>query len=159
MLNIILKQTNAHFNNLGQFYLVSMYTALFSTTYFGLFRVGELADSEHSVKTCDVHIGTNKNKVLFVLRSSKTHCKSMEPQIIKICSNSNRSARRNDSHLCPFYLLRVYLSKRSNYKSLQENFFIFKDGSPVRSYIFRQTLKDMIKLAGFGPYYYSTHSL
>ena len=37
MLNIILKQTNAHFNNLGQFYLASMYTALFSTTYFGLF--------------------------------------------------------------------------------------------------------------------------
>ena len=136
MLNIILKQTNAHFNNLGQFYLASMYTTLFSTTYFGLFRVGELADSEHSVKACDVHIGTNKDKVLFVVRSSKMHCKSMEPQIIKISSNGNRSVKRNDSHLCPFSLLRVYLSKHSNYKSIKENFFIFKDGSPVRSYVF-----------------------
>ena len=84
MLNMILKTTVNHFLDLGQVYLANLYAAMFSTAYYGLFRVGELAHSDHSVKGCDVHIGTNKNKILFILRSSKTHSKSSEPQIIKI---------------------------------------------------------------------------
>ena len=42
LLNIILKYTDKHFNNLGQIYLKKLYKALFATSYYGLFRVGEL---------------------------------------------------------------------------------------------------------------------
>ena len=55
-------------------------------TYFRLFRVGEVTNSEHTIKACDVHLGTNKNKVLFALQSSKTHGKNMTPWLIKIAS-------------------------------------------------------------------------
>ena len=105
MLNVILDTTLRHHLQLGQNYIAHLYLALFSTTYYGLFRVGELTDSQHIVKVCDVHIGSNKNKVLFVLRSSKTHGMNMFPQIIKIVSHKQMA----DIRWCPFDILREYL--------------------------------------------------
>ena len=55
----------------GQYYLQILYRALFCLAYYGLMRIGELADGEHSVKAKDVHIGTNKDKILLVLYTSK----------------------------------------------------------------------------------------
>ena len=52
---------------------MALYMALFSTAYFGLFRVGELTASKHVVKAVNVRIGQNKNKILFILDSSKMH--------------------------------------------------------------------------------------
>ena len=54
-------------------YLVILYKALMATAYFGLFRVGELTESEHVVKARDVHIALNKDKLMFILHTSKTH--------------------------------------------------------------------------------------
>ena len=73
----------------NQPYLSALYQALFATAYFGLFRIGELTFSEHVVKAVDVHVGTNKDKLMFVLHSSKTHSRGMKPQIIKISSQKN----------------------------------------------------------------------
>ena len=56
------------------------------TAYYGLFRIGELTFSEHAVRAKDVHVGTNKKKMLFVLHSSKTHDKGSKPQLIKVTS-------------------------------------------------------------------------
>ena len=53
---------------------------LFSTAYFGLFRVGELTTGDHPVLARDVHIGINKKKMLFLLRTSKTHWKDSKPK-------------------------------------------------------------------------------
>ena len=50
--------------------LETMYTAWFLLAYYGLFRVGELAFDDHMVKAKDVHIGINKNKLLFILYTS-----------------------------------------------------------------------------------------
>ena len=55
--------------------------ALFATAYYGLFRVGEITDSQHAVKACDVHIGVNKRKLLFILRTSKTHTEGRQTAI------------------------------------------------------------------------------
>ena len=41
MLHIILRSTKNYYLNLGQPYLAHMYVAVFSTAYYGLFRVGE----------------------------------------------------------------------------------------------------------------------
>ena len=68
-------------------YLLSMYRALYTTAYFDLFRVGELTSGTHPVLARDVHVGENKQKLMFILCTSKTHGKDNKPQIIKITSS------------------------------------------------------------------------
>ena len=59
MLRVILCHTYEHFIH-SQPYLAHMHIALFSTAYFGLFRVGQLISGTHPVMVSDVHIGRNK---------------------------------------------------------------------------------------------------
>ena len=47
-------------------YLECLYKALFTVAYFGLFRVGELTKGSYPVLAKDVHITTNKKKILFI---------------------------------------------------------------------------------------------
>ena len=89
ILKLILKATESMFINSNQSYLLVLYKALFVTAYFGLFRIGELTQSAHVVLAKDVHIGTNKKKLLFVLRSSKTHGEDSRPQTVRICAVGN----------------------------------------------------------------------
>ena len=155
MLNIILRKTDTYFSEAGQFYLKHLYLALMSTMYYGLFRIGELTKSEHTVKAIDVQIGTNKRKLMFILRSSKNSGNDKKPQIIKIESTNLNS----NNIYCPYQLLRNYMAVRSTLKSKEENFFVFKDRSNVTSYAFMTVFKNMIKLAGFNQQHYGSHSL
>ena len=91
MLEMLLWQLAVHFGS--QLYLSIMYRTLFITTYYGLFRVSEVTSGTHPILARDVQIATNKKKMLFVLRSSKTHSMGCPPQLIKIsaigkCSES-----------------------------------------------------------------------
>ena len=156
-------------------YLADLYRALLGTAYFGLFRVGELTTGDHPVLARDVHIGLNKRKMLFVLRTSKTHGLAAKPQLIKIAAsttgknkmfknrqNGQSNPPTNDESLelpCPFMLLRQYLTRCTPYKKHTEPFFVFKDGSPVRPLHFRMCLKQSLSLAGFDERNNNTHSL
>ena len=60
-------------------YLCIMYKAIMSLGYFGLLRVGELTLGPHTIKAKDIHIGANKDKILIILYSSKTHDKGSRP--------------------------------------------------------------------------------
>ena len=66
-------------------YLLILYTAMFT---FGLLRISEIAEtpSGHAVKANDVHIAKNKNKLMYILHTSKTHGKGSKLQIVKISS-------------------------------------------------------------------------
>ena len=69
-----------------------------------------------------MHIGQNKKKLLFVLRTSKTHGEDNLPQTIKI--NSLGKSKRNPSRtvdaeydmMCPYMLLRNYITLRKKSK-------------------------------------------
>ena len=65
-------------------YLTALYQVMICTAYYGLFRIGEITESPHVVRAADVLIGTNKQKLMFVLHTSKTHGLGDKPQIIKI---------------------------------------------------------------------------
>ena len=97
-------------------YLVTLYKAILSTAYFGLFRVGELTYSEYSdhiVKVKDVHIGMNKDKILFVLHTSKMHGRGVKPQQVKIkAARKTHTSSKVINHVCPFQLIRDYLAVR-----------------------------------------------
>ena len=129
-------------------YLSTMYKALIATAYFGMFRVGEITASSYVVKACDVQIALNKEKMMFVLRSSKTHNKGCKPQIIKICGNEEPDriiapSSKLNRH-CPFKLLQNFIKVRKPYRSDFEQFFIFSDNSPVTPLHFRLMLKRLL---------------
>ena len=110
MLNIFLDRTMDHFESINQAYLAILYCTILATMFYGLFRVGEVVTGDHLVKVTDVHIASNKQKILFILRTSKTHGKGSYPQMIKITSKGSpaTSQKRKLSkqlHMCPYWLL------------------------------------------------------
>ena len=61
-------------------YLSILYQAIFAASYYGLLRIGEVTTSPHVITVRNTHIATNKNKILFMLLSSKTHKRGDKPQ-------------------------------------------------------------------------------
>ena len=129
--------------------------------------------SEHVVKANDVHVGTNKDKLLFILRSSKTHGKGNKPQMIKISSESRKDACKNNlptgaiqnfkvaaaDLYCPFKAVQDFVKVRRRRIAYDEQFFIFRDRSPVKPYHFRAYLKKVLKSLGIDQTLYNPHSL
>ena len=138
----------------GQPYLEKLYLGMFSISYYGMFRIGEIAKSPHTMKAKDMHIASNKNKILILLHSSKTHGKGSYPQKIKIQASQPRS----NSFFCPFKLLRAYLEARGDYINETEDFFIFKDRATVQAENVRTILRKALKNLGLRADLYNTHS-
>ena len=122
LLKTIVKTTRETLERKGQVYLSVLYQALFSTAYFGLFRIGELTKSPHVILAKNVNITNNKKKLMFLLRSSKTHSKGDLPQIVKI-SATERSC--GQSYNCPFRILQNYIDLRPAIIKDSEQFFSF----------------------------------
>ena len=164
MLSVLMKNLVEMFSD--QPYLRDLYRALFSTAYFGLFRVGELTKGEHPILAKDVHIGINKKQMLFILRMLKTHWKNVKPQLIKISSEcgeradkqSKLTANRNVLP-CPFEILRRYLANQGPFKRDTEPFSVFRNGQHITPTHFRSCLKRCLKHSGFDEKNYNTHSL
>ena len=163
LLSILIKGFTKKFNNKNhqQPYLECLYKAIFITTYFGLFRIGEVTDSTHVVKVKDVHIADNKPKILFMLHTSKIHNRGDKPQIIKLSAtkSSIKTHKVTGQEICcPFTILQAYLKIRRSYKSVEEQFFVFRDRSPVTPVQFRNVLKSILRSEGFDERFYSGHS-
>ena len=159
----LLKLLDIHFSKLNQPYLLCLYQTILITMSYGLFRISEVATTEsmHVIKVSDVKIGDNKNKVLFILCSSKTLDKHTRPQFIKISAREVNSMARStrDNVYCPFNLLEKFMKLRPKYKSSQEPFFVFKDYYPVTAQHVNSVLKIILHAGGFNENLYSCHSL
>ena len=109
-------------------------------------------------------MGMNKRKILFILRTSKTHGKGSKPQQIKISSKKQETQKmkvitNKKSLPCPYQILREYLTLRGPYTKVEETFFIFADGSAVTPQHMRLCLKTVLHRLGFDESLYSVHSL
>ena len=143
-----------------QYYNACMYKTLFAIGYYGLLRAGELTFSQHVMKARDVHVGINKEKILIILYTSKTHGKGDIPQKIRITSNkSERSGNYAKRHFCPFELMQDYVQIRPELVHDTEPFFIFADGSPVTAPMARQMLREILKILGLNEKLYDLHSM
>ena len=145
----------------NQPYLETLYKAIFLLGYYGLFRIGELTSGAHPVKAADVHIGRNKNKMLFILYSLKTHSTGSRPQKVKISesiSSGKQNARRK-TFFCPFKCSREFLTLRGGYENDQEPFFVFKDRQPVTPCHVREVLKTTLRAVHLDYKLYGFHSL
>ena len=159
MLRIILKSTENFFMDKGQDYLAKMYLAIFTSAYYGMLRIGEMATGDHPILAKNVHIGKNKDKILFILRTSKTHTRASKPQIIKITALQPVSTLETaEKPWCPFKILGDYLSIRGGYCKEEEPFFVFADHSAITPAKVRNVLKIMLKRCNFFITAYSTHS-
>ena len=160
LLHILINTVDKIFVSNPQPYLQVLYKALFVTAYYSLLRIGEVAKSKHVIRAENTHIGKNKNKILFLLRSSKTHGLSDKLQIIKI-DGTGQHLPQNKSFdiLCPFMLIKTYLQVRKSQKTDEEQFFIFKDCSPVTQFNVRNILHKMLIHNNFDSTLYSFHGI
>ena len=165
LLETLIFEMQRKFHN--QPYLEILYRAFFLISYYGLFRIGELTLSKHVIKAKDVHIAMNKDKMLFVLYSSKTHSKGSRPQKVKItaCNNQNSEANKgrmllHKRNFCPFQGSREYMAIRGNYPPNDNDpFFVYADNQPVKPEHARKVLKGLLKDLNLNPDLYRHHSL
>ena len=97
LLSMLIVSIERFYGDNLQPYLTKLYGAMLASGYFGLLRIGEMTFSDHTIKAKDVHIGHNKNKILFILHSSKTHGKYAHPQTVKISEIQDGSKTQDDS--------------------------------------------------------------
>ena len=144
-----------------QHYLEILYKTIFLIGYYGLLRIGEMTMSPHTLKAKNVHIGVNKDKILLILYSSKTHGANNFPQKIKIQANVNcyYNTFKKKHFFCPFEVTCTFIWIRGGYKEENENFFIFHDQSPVCHHHFQKVMKDLIRRCNLEESLYGTHSL
>ena len=139
-------------------YLKAMYKALFCLAYYGMMRVGELTEGEHTLKVGNISIG-NKDKILVVLYSSKTHGKESSPQRIKIASVPLLNNKKDLKFFCPFRTVIKFIEiRRETYELDEEQLFVFKDMSPVKHYHVRSLLRVLLDRIGLDGSLYDVHS-
>ena len=88
-------------------YSIRMIQALFTTAFFGLFRMAELVSNHQTTKTLTIQyrdVEVEEDCVKLTLRQSKTTTK---PAVIKL--------RRRVQGLCPVRALKKYLNTRGKY--------------------------------------------
>ena len=114
-LEMILFEVERYFSSKAQHYLECLYKAIFILSYYGMMRVGEVTQSPHVLRTKNVHLATNKDKLLLILYTSKTHGVRHRPQKIKITSNkaetnAKKATKLLHRHFCPFKVLRTFIA-------------------------------------------------
>ena len=158
LLEMLLFEIERKFNsNNQQPYLICLYKAIFSLAYYGMLRVGELSYSNHTIKACNIHVGSNKDKILIVLYSSKTHGKESRPQKVKISALPNFK-KTQKILFCPFELIIQYMKIRGDYYNDNEQFFVFSYGSPVKPNNIRSLLRELLNDLGLNSKLYDVHS-
>ena len=127
-----------------------------------MMRIGELTEGpgRHAVKTSNIHMGNNKNKIKVVLYTSKTHGKASYPQKIKIQAAENYYSRivSKNRIFCPFKLVNDYLKARGGYVTPHDNLFVFRDGYLVFPHHVRHTLRTCLDNLGLEGNLYDCHS-
>ena len=157
LLEILLFEIERKFNGTSpQPYLILLYKAIFCLAYYGMLRVGELSMSNHVIKACNIHIGNNKDKILIVLYSSKTHGKESRPQKVKISAINNDGY--NKKIFCPFRIITQYMYLRGDYENDHEQFFVFSDKSPVKPNNIRTLLRSLLDDLNLDSALYDVHS-
>ena len=157
LLEMLLFEIERKFNVADpQPYLECMYKALFSLSYYGMFRVGELTLGPHTAKACNVHVGNNKDKILVVLYTSKTHGVETGPQKIKI--SAVKTPKLSHKFFCPIESVIRFMSIRGCYTANSEQFFVFRDKSPVKPCHLRTIIRELLDRLGLDGLLYDVHS-
>ena len=159
LLHLILDKVDEMFTEKNQHYLALREKTMI-TGYYGLLRVSELTISPHTINAQDVHLATNKRKLLLCLKTSKTHTEANKPQIVKMGPKAEESEA---SHLhpafCPCSVMVEYLNMQGDFNNDDEPLFVFRAYTGVKADQFCRVLKTAIKLNGLNESLYNSYSL
>ena len=158
LLEALLFELERYYYDNPQPYLECMFKALFCLAYYDMLRVGELTYSPHVVKACNIHVGGNKDKILVVLYSSKTHGKESLPQKVRISAAPYSKNRHAQRFFCPFKSVIRYMSIRGVYLTETEQFFVYADRSPVMAFQVRTLLRTLLDNISLDSHLYDVHS-
>ena len=161
LMELILFEVERKFEADNQHFLNILYKTIITVSYYGLFRIGEVTRSptaNHTIKAKNVHVTTNKDKILIVLYTSKTHGVESVPQRIKK-SGVPKKGKSNNKFFCPLALIKQYIAMRGGYENDSEQFFVFRDGSEVHHDHVRLVLNTAIKNLGLNYKQYSFHGM
>ena len=129
-------------------YHVVLLSALFSTAFYGLFRVGEITiqnSGEISLNLDNVRV--NNNQFIFSITKFKNN---QTNKAFDVAIN-----RQNEVPHCPFQLLLQYLIHRGTKPG---PFFVFSNKAPVPRSFFAKHLKAVLQYLDFKPALYKSHS-
>ena len=118
----------------------------------------EEEEVDHTIRGCNIHVGNNKDKIILVLYSSKTHGQESRPQKIKISAVPTKAVARSNRLFCPFRTVIKYMNFRGPYLDDNEPFFVFKDRLKVKPYQVRTTLRLLLSRLGLDESLYDVHS-
>ena len=138
----------------SQLYLKLLYKTIFCVMYYGLLRAGEVSKSPHVIRVHDVHIATNKQKMLLVLYTSKMHGLGNRPQKVSISAIQKGFAH----HFCPFQLMHAFVNMRGCFNNEEEQFFVFQGGLPVQPQHLRTILKNVLGRLNIDARVFNLHS-
>ena len=82
----------------------------------------------------------------------------MKSQTIKTTNLSEKSGHYVKRIFCPFKLVNDFMKIRGNYEEADEQFFVFKDKSPVTPQQVRELLKQCLSTLGLDASLYGFHS-
>ena len=146
----------------SQPYLCNLFKAIFCMSYYGLMHIGEVTLGQHALQAKNIHITSNKNKIMMILYMSKTHNISSHPLKIKISEIGDTGGTQHVvkwAFFCPFSVICEYIRIRGGYASEQEQFFIFTDKSPVTQSCLRNLLVKLLKKLNLNWKAYTFHSM
>ncbi len=133
----------------------SMFKALFSLAFFGMFRIGELVDSSHALKACNVMQAEEGEHIICVQHSLKT----LKPEEMSLLVD----IPPDSTEFCPCLLTthhtqcRVWAS--SKWLCTHETFFLHQDGSRVsKAQVLRKICACVRLIPGMMPQEFGTHS-
>ena len=161
LLELLLFEVQRYFGSIQQPYLEKLYKAIFVIMYYGLMRIGEVVKSncEHTLRVKDMHVALNKDKILMILYSSKTHGKNNLPQKIKITALPGKEHFLGRTRMfCPFDLVRQYAAIRGPVDDDTEHFFVFKGKITIMAKHVRTTLRSLLSQLNLDPLLYNTQS-
>ena len=154
LLEIILFEVNRLFH--AQQYLRITYKVLFMLSYYGLFRVGELAAGPHQIKAKDIHVAAHKPILKIILHSSKTHGRYSLPQKVKITQEP--TIKRKKHNFCPFQLMWEFLALHRGYYLDTEPLFILQGDIPIRMEMVQNILRTILNRLSLDSCLYDCHS-
>lgn len=155
MLKELLQTVKKHFLDKGQQYQFVLFRAVFLTAYYGMFRIGEIAQGPHSLKMENVKKSTNKYKYLMILRSSKTHGEGDFPHTVSVPQVVD--VEETEQLYDPVQAIDDYKALRPQ-TSPKANFFVLQDGSPIKCYALRRVLKTILSLSNYSQEIFDFHS-
>ena len=171
LLELILFRIQRKYEN--QPYLEAMYISAYLLQYYGLLRIGELAQSKHTIQAGNVHQSKSSQKLLIVLYTSKTHGLDAPPQQIKIFGKGNieiNSQQETNRYMlkknelgkfCPVEWTKRYIELRGPRlpgTSQNDPLFRLSDKTPINATLLRNLLRQTINELNLDGQLYDTHS-